>query len=521
MSTQQKSSKGKSLPAREHWRSMEQLADTPEFRRFVENEFPYGIEQMDNSWSRRNFMTLMGASLALAGLSGCRRPVEKIVPYVKAPEETLPGIGKHYATAMPFGSDAYGLVVETHEGRPTKVEGNNQHPSTLGRSTALIQASILNLYDPDRSQSTLNNGETKEYSDFVAGWVQQYSGLKESRGEGLAILSPTLNSPTIARQKSEFLKAFPKATWTAYDSISDENIVKAIKVTTGRAALPVYHLEAADVIVAIDADPLSLDSQSITSAAGFAAGRRVTTESDSMNRLYVVETGFSLTGSAADNRLRLKNQEIGPFVVALGFSLKAQGLKLPGFDQLQMPTGAKVDKKWVMAVASDLIKAKGKSLVMVGRRQAPAIHAAALAINEALDNIGSTITYHDAPDLVSSDLEQLRLLCAEMKGGKVNTLVMLGGNPVYDAPRDLEFERALSKVETSIHLGSHVNETARKVTWHIPRAHYMEAWSDARSVDGTASIVQPMIAPLFGGKSEMELVGLISSGEEKSGYDEV
>ncbi|UCE23660.1 MAG: TAT-variant-translocated molybdopterin oxidoreductase, partial [Candidatus Zixiibacteriota bacterium] len=502
---------------RAFWRSLDQLADTPEFREFVEREFPQGASEMDNDWSRRNFLTLMGASLALAGLAGCRRPEQKIVPYVKPPEEIIPGIPQYYATTMPFGTSAYGLIVESHEGRPTKIEGNAKHPSTLGASNAWIQASILGLYDPDRSQRVMRDGQESSWDDFVTFWRNHAQKYDAARGEGLAVLSESFASPTLAQLKSQFEKRYPKATWVTYEPISDENIYRGIELASGEAAQPIYDFSRADVILSLGCDFAMTESENITGAQGFIAGRRLESERDSMNRLYVIEAGFSTTGAMADHRLPVQNSRMVGFVMALSQRLRERGLKVPDFGAIEaLPDSV---KQWIEPLAEDLLTARGRSLVVAGRHQSPAVHAMVFALNEALGNVGDSVTFRSMADTTISNQQRLKQLAEDMHAGEVSTLMMIGGNPCYNAFADIGFAEALKKVETSVHLSLYHDQTSRESTWHIPQAHYLESWSDTRAVSGAPGVMQPLIAPLFGGVGEVEFLNLAVTGADESGYD--
>ena len=307
--------------SRTYWRSLAQLEDRPESRASLEREFPEGASELPEGVTRRDMMMLLGASLSLAGLAGCRRPVEEIVPYVTAPEEIVPGIPRYYATTMPFRRSAYGLIVESHEGRPTKIEGNPSHPSTLGASSSRVQASVLGLYDPDRSQSVTLKGARKSWSDFVTAWGQLSEAHAADGGAGLAVLSESFSSPTLARLASELRARYPRLQWATYDAVSDENRLAGLRSATGRDLDLMLRLDRASVILALDADPLLTDPEMIRHARGFAAGRRAGASGGAMNRLYAVEGVYSLTGAMADHRLRLESRQIAPFLAALAARL--------------------------------------------------------------------------------------------------------------------------------------------------------------------------------------------------------
>ena len=498
---------------RTYWRSLAQVEDRPEFRAAVEREFPEGASELPAGITRREMVTLLGASLSLAGLTGCRRPVEEIVPYVTAPEEIVPGIPRYYATTMPFGRSAYGLIVESHEGRPTKIEGNPSHPSTVGASSSRVQASVLGLYDPDRSQSITLKGERKSWNDFVTAWGPLSKAHAADGGAGLAVLSESFSSPTLARLASELRARYPKLQWATYDAVSDENRLAGLRSATGRDLDLMLRFDRASVILCLDADPLLTDPEMIRHARGFAAGRQAGASGGAMNRLYAVEGVYSLTGAMADHRLRLESRQIAAFLAALAARLGAPGASSEGADV------SGVDRRWIDALAKDLQANRGKGLIVAGDRQPAAVHAAVATLNTHLGNTGTTVSYYETKDAALPSVSSLASLVSAMNGNAVQTLVVLGGNPVFDAPADLDFASAMAKVPHSIALGHTVDETSSRAEWHIPRAHYLEAWGDARAVGGTLSVVQPLILPLFGGRTPVEVLGLMIADKDRPGYD--
>jgi molybdopterin-containing oxidoreductase family iron-sulfur binding subunit len=501
-----------------YWRSLAEIEDRPEFRNALEREFPEGASELPAGVTRRDMMMLLGASLSLAGTAGClRRPVEEIVPYVTAPEDVVPGIPRHYATTMPFRRSAYGLIVESHEGRPTKIEGNPAHPSTLGASSSRVQASVLGLYDPDRSQSVALKGEKKSWNDFVAAWKELAKAHAADGGAGLAVLSESFSSPTRARLMADLTAKYPKAQWATYDAVSDENRLAGLKQAAGRDVDLMLRFDRASVILCLDADPLLTDPEMIRHARGFATGRHAPStgsgHAETMNRLYAVEGVFSLTGAMADHRLRLESRQIAPFVAALAARLGAAGATAPG---AAIPG---VDPRWIDALAKDLLAHRGKSVIVAGERQPAAVHAAVCALNTHLGNTGTTVSYYETKDAALPSLSSLVSLVTAMNAGTVQTLLILGGNPVFDAPADLDFASALAKVPHSIAVTHAVDETASKAEWHIPRAHYLESWGDARALGGPVSVIQPLILPLFGAKSDLEVVGLMAVDADLPGYN--
>jgi MoCo/4Fe-4S cofactor protein with predicted Tat translocation signal len=500
--------------SRTYWRSLAQIEERPEFRAALEREFPDGASELPDGITRRDMMLLLGASLSLAGLAGCRRPVEEIVPYVAPPEEIVPGIPRYYATTMPFRRSAYGLIVESHEGRPTKIEGNPAHPSTLGASSVRVQASVLGLYDPDRSQSVTLKGARKSWNDFVTAWGELSKPHVADGGASLAVLSESFSSPTLARLVSTLRTRFPKLQWATYDAVSDENRLAGLRQATGRDVDLVLRLDRASVILCLDADPLLTDPEMIRHARGFADGRRAGASGGAMNRLYAVEGIYSLTGAMADHRLRLESRQIAAFLAALAARLGA-----PGASSQTGADTSGIDQRWIDAVAKDLQANRGNGLIIAGERQPAGVHAAVCALNAHLGNTGKTVTYYETRDAALPSVSSLTALVSAMRGGAVQTLVILGGNPVFDAPADLDFAAAMAKVPHSIALGHASDETSSSAEWHIPRAHYLESWGDARAAGGTLSVVQPLILPLFGGRSSAEVLGLMVEGKDRPGYE--
>ncbi|HET9223362.1 MAG TPA: TAT-variant-translocated molybdopterin oxidoreductase [Roseiflexaceae bacterium] len=498
---------------RRYWRSLDELAATPEFQEFLHREFPrQASEWIDPSpVSRRNFLKLMGASLALAGLSGCAivQPQEKIQPYVNKPDPLVPGLPLFYATAMPLSGYATGLLVRSHEGRPTKVEGNPDHPASLGATDVYAQASILGLYDPDRSQSVSSAGQPKTWTDFVAALAG--ANLGANGGAGLRILTETVTSPTLASQMQTLLQSFPQARWVAYEPAGDNARVGA-QQAFGQDVQVIYRFDQANVILSLDANFLQEAAGRVRYARDFIAGRLLREGRTTMNRLYVVESTPTITGAMADNRLPLKASQIDGFARAV-----AQGV---GVASASGAAPAGVPENWIAALVADLQANRGRSLVIAGDGQPPAVHALAYAINAALGNAGATVVY-SAPVAASpaDQLAGLSQLTQEMAAGQVQALIILGGNPVYTAPADIAFADALKSVPFSAHLSLYLDETSALTTWHIPAAHYLEAWSDARAYDGTASIIQPLIAPLYGGKTAQEMVAALLGQPDAKSYD--
>jgi molybdopterin-containing oxidoreductase family iron-sulfur binding subunit len=501
---------------RTYWKSLEELARTPQFLEFLHREFPEQASTFDDPEGRRGFLKMMGASLALAGLTACtRQPEEKIVPYVKPPEDVVPGRPLFFATAVTDGGYAKGVLVESHMGRPTKVEGNPDHPASLGATDVFGQASVLGLYDPDRSQTLTYLGEIRPWGSFLAGVKAALDGQRGTQGAGLRILTETITSPTLAAQIQELLAAFPAARWHQYDPVGADSVRAATAQATGAASEVVYDLAKADVVVCLDADFVGHGPANLPLIRAFTSRRRLGVEQSpgGMNRLYVIESSPSLTGALADHRLGVRASEVEGLARAL-----ASGL---GASAGGAPAGGPAPAPWMAALVKDLQAHAGRSVVMAGAWQPAVVHLIAHGINEKLGNIGQTVSY--APSVEASPAAQttsLRELVAAMDAGQVQTLLILAGNPAYDTPADLEFARRMDKVPLRIHHGLYDDETAERCHWHVPATHSLEAWSDARAFDGTVTLLQPLIAPLYAGcKSAHEVLAAFTSKPERSGYD--
>jgi Fe-S-cluster-containing dehydrogenase component len=465
-----------------------------------------------NQVDRRDFLKLLSASIALAGLAGCsaKQPVEKIIPYVKQPENIVPGKPQFYATAMTLGGYAIGLLAESHEGRPTKIEGNPNHPASLGATDVFAQASILDLYDPDRSQTPLYLGEIRSWGDFLSDFQREIAKQRDKRGAGLRILTETVSSPTLADQLQKLLTDFPQAKWHQWEPCNRDNELLGARTALGQFVETIYHFDKARVVLSIDADFLMNGPASVRYSRDFMNGRRVRQDRVEMNRLYVVECTPSNTGFIADHRLSIMPSQIEGFVHALASTLG-------GNASIGVPA---VYQQWITAVARDLQLNRGASIVVAGSAQPPSVHAFVHQINQTLGNVGSTITYTKPVSLSPTiQLESLRQLVNDMSNGQVELLVMLGGNPVYNAPADLYFADNLQKVHLRIHHNLYYDETSALCHWHINAAHYLESWSDARAFDGTVSIVQPLIAPLYSGKTEHEMLAAVSNQPDQTSYD--
>jgi molybdopterin-containing oxidoreductase family iron-sulfur binding subunit len=498
-----------SLEGREYWRSFEEVLGGADFRAHTENEFRHelpvhGEPPADGGIDRRSLITLMGASAALAGLTGCtRQPTERIFPYVRPPEEVVPGEPLFYATAHVHGGFARGIVARSYEGRPVKIEGNELHPASLGGTDAFAQAFILNLYDPDRSQTATERGTIRPWTAFLGAARLALEKERATRGAGLRFLTRPSTSPTLAAQFDEILKAFPEAKRVVWDPIVRDSVYEGTKIAFGEALEPRQDFAAADVILSLDSDFLFWHPAQPRAARDFASRRR---DPAKMNRLYVVESTPSVTGAKADHRRPMTPRQIEAFAHAVAAA--AGG----GSTSSQDPFAA--------AVAADLAAHRGRSLVVAGDAQPASVHALAALMNEALGNVGRTVTYSEPPAPgAEGQAAALKQLVTEMSDGKVQTLVIVGGNPVYDAPANLSFGGFMEKVPLRIHLGYWNDETSRLCHWHVAETHSLEAWSDARALDGTTTILQPLIAPLYDGKSAHELLAAFSERPDRNGHD--
>jgi MoCo/4Fe-4S cofactor protein with predicted Tat translocation signal len=503
--------------SKKFWQSLPELSGNEEYRAFLENEFPNDPEKEtpENGIKRRDVLKLAAASAAMAGLSACTKlPTEKIVPYVKAPEEMIPGKPLFYATSMTLAGIASGLLVESHMGRPTKIEGNPYHPGSLGGTDVFAQASVLTLYDPDRSQTVVLEGRISSWGAFITAMGNQKSQLAP-RGTGMRILTETVTSPTLAAQIQSLLKQFPDAKWHQYEPCGRDNEREGARMAFGKPVNAVYRFDQADVVVSLDSDFLTSGPGHVRYAREFSSRRTIEGANTKLNRLYVVESMPTSTGVVADHRKPIRASDVEAFArqLAAGIGVEAAGAT---------PTAAsgKIPAEWTAAVARDLQKHHGTSLIVAGEGQPPVVHAMAHAMNAALGNVGKTVYYTEPLEANPvNGLESLRDLSNDLDAGRVNLVLILGGNPVYDAPVDIDFGHKLLKANLRVHSGLYYDETGELCNWHVPAAHYLEAWSDARAYDGTIGIVQPLIAPLYDGHSSHEILATLTGDAGKSGHD--
>jgi len=512
-------------PGKKYWRSLDELTDSPVFRDFVAREFPQQAESWTDPLERRTFMKLMGASLALMGLSGCVfQPPEKIVPYVNQPEEHIPGKSLFFATAAPLFGAATPILVRSNEGRPTKIEGNPEHPNNRpvdfpaedpfrdprGSSATDIftQASILGLYDPDRSQTLTYREDIRTWTAFVGEMRSAVDVQRPKQGAGIRFLTESIISPTLGAQMQELRTAFPQAKWHQYEPANRDNARAGAVQAFGQPVNTIYRFDMAQRILSLDCDFLSPSFPGhLRYSREFISRRRITETNKEMNRLYVIETTPSNTGAIADHTWTVKPSELEE----IARTIAAGGT---GLAQLQ----------WIAPLVRDLQQHPGASIVLAGDNQPPAIHALAHRMNAALGNVGKTVFYTDPLEVNSVDhLESLRDLINDIDAGRVELLVIIGGNPVYNTPADLklDYENRLSKHPNMlrVHLSEYKDETSQVCHWHVPAAHYLESWGDTRSYDGTVTIMQPLIEPLYEGKTASELLAVFSDQYDRKPYD--
>ncbi len=495
----------KGTRGKKFWRSLDELAGTEEFERAVEQEFPSAAQEWVDPVSRRGFMKLMGASMALAGLAGCtKQPDEPIFPYIKQPEDLILGKPMYFATAHPFPTGAVPTLVKADQFRPIKIDGNPEHSYNQGSSDVFTQGSLLALYDPDRSKRVTLRGENREWSEFARTFRDAV--VASNGGTGIYFLSTTITSPTLARQWKAVQQAYPQARLIQYDPA-----IAGTVLATG--AIPQYDLSGADVIVSLDADFLS--------GAAYPGHHKLVREyaqrrkdPTKLNRLYSIESTPTTTGMKAEHRLVLRASEVPAFAAALAAAVGATGVPASSYAW----TGEQ--QKFLSALAKDLKAANGKSAVIPGLYQDASVTALAAAINSALGNTGKTVSVSSEPlnPLPSDQIADMKALVADLNAGKVEWLIILNANPIYSSPADLDFPSAFNKAKMVAHLGPHQDETGQIAHWHIPSAHPLEFWSDARSYDGTVSIVQPLIDPLYGGRSAHDVLQMLLAEPLLSSY---
>jgi molybdopterin-containing oxidoreductase family iron-sulfur binding subunit len=487
------------------WRTLDEAAETPELTEYVEQEFPGLSGQIPEGVDRRSLLKVMAASLAMAGAAACtKQPKELIVPYVRQPENVIPGLPLFYATAMTTHGYARGLLVESHLNRPTKVEGNPDHPASLGSTTIFEQASTLSLYDPDRSETVMKEGRISNISEFTGALSSEAQAIAGRKGEGFAILTGATTSPTLISQINAIIAQWPATKWYVHEPGVNPAVKTAAKKIAGKNAFIAYDFSNADVVVSLESDFLNSGPAALLYARQFAAKRGIDNGQEPV-RMYAIESSTSVSGSLADHHIPVKSSAIPAIAYQLaakcGVSAPAAGSELP----------------WVAAIAADLQKHKGRSIVIPGDFQPESVHLAAYAINAALGNVGSTVKILDGVE--PEGTHSLEDLTNDLNGGHVETLLILAGNPVYSAPVSLNFEGAIRKARMVVRLGQYFDETSRWSHWHIPEAHYLETWSDARAFDGTVTITQPLIEPLYAGKSAHEILTILLGKPDNTSHD--
>ncbi|MGE9295264.1 MAG: TAT-variant-translocated molybdopterin oxidoreductase [Puniceicoccales bacterium] len=495
-----------------YWRSPGELAKTPEFQQWLEKEFPEGASEA-NEQDRRSFLKLMGASAGLAGvgLAGCRMPERQILPYSKQPEKMVQGVPMYFASSFPGSQENIPLVVETNDARPTKIEGNPSDPGYGGATDSYAQASVLDLYDPDRLQQSFEKGgkavDKAQIRTLLADLNKQYAG----KGDGLVFLAQPSTSPTRKRLVTSLKKQFPQATWAEYEPVDEGAPVRALEKVNGKPLRPLYQLDKAQRVLAIDSDFLATEPGHLPNSKGFGKARHVKDAKDAkdMNRLYAVESNFTLTGGMADHRLRAATAHMPAFTALLAASLMEQAGGFGGdlvAKLKEQAKGLQVDQKWIDECVKYLLAHKGESLVVAGPHLPEEVHVLTFVINGLLEADGHTIKYIEQPATEKAGIVEVAEL---LNGGSVETLVILGGNPAYDAPADLNFADAIGKAKRVLRHGYYDDETSELADVTVASTHYLESWGDGRAICGDYLPVQPMILPLFDGYSELEVIALV------------
>ncbi|MEO8573643.1 MAG: TAT-variant-translocated molybdopterin oxidoreductase [Pyrinomonadaceae bacterium] len=488
-----------SQSGKDYWRSVDEFVDAPEFEEFVKREYPVHSEDWDNAVSRRTFVKLMGGTLALAGLSGCViQPAEKIVPYVRAEQDLLPGKPLFFATAMSLGGVATGLLAKSFDGRPIKLEGNPDHPGSLGATDALAQASLLEMYDPDRSQEVSFRGTPKTWQNFTTALRSSIEENRADGGAGIRFLTETVTSPTLLAQFRQIATELPNSRWYQYEPLNNDNAIAGARMAFGSPVQTIYKYDLADRILTLDKDIFS--DFNVRYKKDYSKKKNLRGDNKEINRLYSIETTMTLTGAKADHRIAVKPSQMAEIAKAVAAALGVAGASSTYGENAQ----------WISAMAKDLQAFRGRSIVVPGDNQSPTVHALAHAMNAALGNVGQTVVYAEPfTPSEKTQIEQLRELVADIDAGRVKMLVILGGNPAYNTPADLKLdETRLNKIPLRVHLGKYLDETGELCHWHVSEKHYLETWGDTRAYDGTVSLVQPLIQPLYDSHSIYEVAQL-------------
>ena len=501
----------KTTTGKTYWRSLDELQQTAEFRYFLHREFPVAASEFPEGLTRRRWMQLMGASLALGGLTGCRWEEEKIVPFAMRPENRIPGEAEYFATSIEIAGMPRHLLATCYDGRPVKIEGNPDHPSSRGASDALSQSTILDLYDPDRSdalrQTRGRQSFRRSWQEFEEFAEQHFGAMEASGGDGLRVLVEPTSSLTVQALLRQLVERFSKAVIHTHSAIPRDNQLAGAKLACGSSFRTRYNLAKANVIATFDEDLLGLHPDALEHSRGFATGREPRV---GMSRIYSAESQFSITGAAADHRLPIRSGDIGLLLAHVDALVRQE---LSERDKsIQLPILSADAMKFAEAMVIDLLANRGQAVIAVGPSQPPTVHALAFELNALLSNVDKTVYLLEDPTIIAK-AESLAELVEVTNRGQVDTLLILGGNPAYDAPGNLKLAAAIAKVKTSIHLGRREDETSVLCTWHLPETHSFEAWGDVRSWDGTNCVSQPLIAPLLNGRSAIEVLALLANDQ--------
>ncbi|MEO6334876.1 MAG: TAT-variant-translocated molybdopterin oxidoreductase [Pyrinomonadaceae bacterium] len=468
-----------SQSGKDYWRSVDEFIDAPEFGEFVKREYPNHSEDWDDAVSRRTFVKLMGGTLALAGLSGCViQPAEKIVPYVRPEQDLLPGKPLFFATAMSLGGVATGLLAKSFDGRPIKIEGNPDHPGSQGATDVLAQASLLEMYDPDRSQEVSFRGSPKTWQNFSATLRSSIEENRADGGAGIRFLTETVTSPTLLAQFRQISSELPNSRWYQYEPLNNDNAIAGARMAFGSPVQTIYKYDLADRILTLDKDIFS--DFNVRYKKDYSKKKNLRGDNKEINRLYAIETTMTLTGAKADHRIAVKPSQMAEVAQAVAAALGVAGTT----------STYTANAQWIAAMAKDLQAFRGRSIVVPGENQPPVVHALAHAMNGALGNVGQTVVYAEPfTPSEKTQIEQLRELVGDIDAGRVKMLVVLGANPVYNTPADLKFdENRMNKIPLRVHLGKYFDETAEFCQWHVSEKHYLETWGDTRAYDGTVSL---------------------------------
>jgi len=519
---------------KKYWKSLDELSQSSEYRQFVEREFPENASELLDPVSRRSFLGLMASSMALAGLTGCkaiRRPEDPILAYNNQPEHVLPGKPLFFASSLSVGPEVGGVLAESHQGRPTKIEGNPQHPANQGSAHRFHQASILQMYDPDRSQKPMFNNQASDWNSFMAALAPVMVSHMIGKGKGLVFVSEYLTSPTAHRLKQGILARFPEAKWITSESIPYAKEALGVESITGSRSVAQYQFQAALRIASFDCDFLGKEPQSLVYTRAYSRTR--SPERGEISRLYIVESDHTLTGGRADHRLALKPSQIPLALAALTQKLlSTSGASVPAALSTQLLNALKKQasllppehNSWIETLAQDLLAHKGQSVVCTGKYQDPQIHALGYLCNFILLALGKTVNYTKLASLefntvASNPFEPLEQLYTSIGNNQVETLIFINTNPVYTNPNQLKWQETLKKVKNTIHFGLYADETAQTAQWHLPASHAFESWTDALAYDGLYTLGQPVIMPLYDTRSTLEFLALWAGASVNRGFD--